>query len=340
MSANRMVVKNIEIPVFPGVIISGELDCPAGKGPWNTVILFHGSGPSDRHATVSVAGETVSRNFELLAVRLVNAGFAVFRYDKRESSLVEEIISDARSVVENISSLEEVAGLYFYGWSQGVQVATQIAKEVPDVKGLILHAGIAEGWSSYFSYILEELVISKFKQLDTDGDGVLHLSDFREFVPVPTSVAFALSVMVLIGFEEGDLRFHQALDPKGQGSFSIQEDWIPLAKTIVKDPTLMKQFAPNAPSENWDGILEDVKAITAPMLVIQGDRDGWVSPKAAEKIAEAGGALADLRVFPGLGHSLSPAISPWDDVGGIMDEKPLAEIEHWLQRVSQKLIHG
>lgn len=94
----------------------------------------------------------------------------------------------------------------------------------------------------------------------------------------------------------------------------------------------MKRFAPNAPSENWLGVLEDIKEIAAPMFVIQGNCDGWVSPKAAEKIAKAGGSNADIRIFPGLGHALSPAASPFDDVGGVMDEKPLEEIVQWLQR--------
>lgn len=47
-----MFVKEFEITLENGMKISGELDSPERQGQWKTIILFHGSGPSDRHATV------------------------------------------------------------------------------------------------------------------------------------------------------------------------------------------------------------------------------------------------------------------------------------------------
>lgn len=47
-----MFVKELEITLENGMKISGELDLPERQGQWKTIILFHGSGPSDRHATV------------------------------------------------------------------------------------------------------------------------------------------------------------------------------------------------------------------------------------------------------------------------------------------------
>lgn len=342
MSANgcewKMIKKDIEISLSEKEVILGEFDYPVGKGPWNTVILFHGSGPSDRHATVKIGDKIISQNFDILTEKLVKAGFAVFRYDKRGSFFIDKIISDARVVVKYVSSLKEVNNLFFYGWSQGVQVATAMAKEFSKVKGMILHAGIAEGWSSYFSYILEELVVCKLKQLDKDNDGVLQIKDFESFVPAPTSVSFALYLMVLKVLEHGKIGFNKAIDPKVTGKFSIEEDWIPLAKAIVRDPTLLKEFTTEAPSEIWYGILEDIKEISVPMLVIQGECDGWVSPRDSNKIAKAGGKLAELCVISGFGHSLSPTMSPLDDVGGIIDDKPLEKMQQWLLKISEKAI--
>lgn len=48
-----MFVKELEITLENGMKISGELDLPERQGQWKTIILFHGSGPSDRHATVA-----------------------------------------------------------------------------------------------------------------------------------------------------------------------------------------------------------------------------------------------------------------------------------------------
>lgn len=55
-----MFVKELEITLENGMKISGELDLPERQGQWKTIILFHGSGPSDRHATV----ESISINVE------------------------------------------------------------------------------------------------------------------------------------------------------------------------------------------------------------------------------------------------------------------------------------
>lgn len=72
-----MFVKELEITLENGMKISGELDLPERQGQWKTIILFHGSGPSDRHATVESMGGIVSRNFDLLSEGFVKARYAV-----------------------------------------------------------------------------------------------------------------------------------------------------------------------------------------------------------------------------------------------------------------------
>lgn len=148
-----MFVKELEITLENGMKISGELDLPERQGQWKTIILFHGSGPSDRHATVESMGGIVSRNFDLLSEGFVKARYAVFRYDKRENYDIEIIIRDAREVTRFVSGLSEVEGILFYGWSEGVRVCTTLVSDFPNAQALILQSGIAEGWSSYFSYL-------------------------------------------------------------------------------------------------------------------------------------------------------------------------------------------
>lgn len=79
-----MDVREVEITLENGMKIQGELDLPRGTGPWKTVILLHGSGASDRHATVETRGKVVSRNFDLLSSRFVQAGMRYFVMTKEK----------------------------------------------------------------------------------------------------------------------------------------------------------------------------------------------------------------------------------------------------------------
>lgn len=64
-----MFVKELEITLENGMKISGELDLPERQGQWKTIILFHGSGPSDRHATVeSMWQRGVRRNDKIVVI--------------------------------------------------------------------------------------------------------------------------------------------------------------------------------------------------------------------------------------------------------------------------------
>ena len=305
-----MFVKELEITLENGMKISGELDLPERQGQWKTIILFHGSGPSDRHATVESMGGIVSRNFDLLSEGFVKARYAVFRYDKRENYDIEIIIRDAREVTRFVSGLSEVEGILFYGWSEGVRVCTTLVSDFPNAQALILQSGIAEGWSSYFSYILRELTVEKLKELDNNNDSILEIGTDKE----------------------GNMKFNEELDPEGKGRFSIIDNWIPLADEIVADPTTLIRFAENAPGETWAGILDDIKKIQLPILVLHGLNDGWISPVEAVQIAKAARNNADIILFKGLGHSLSKVSSPLKDEGGTIEDEVIVRVVEWLKK--------
>lgn len=306
-----MFVKEFEITLENGMKISGELDSPERQGQWKTIILFHGSGPSDRHATVESMGRIVSHNFDLLSEGFVKAGYAVFRYEKKENYDIEKIIQHAREVTRFVVGLPEVGEILFYGWSEGVRVCTALVSEFPNVRALILQSGIAEGWSSYFSYILQELTVEKLKELDNNSDGILEISDFLNCIPDSTSITFSLYLLIFGMDKDGNMQFNEELDPERKGRFSIIDNWIPLADEIVADPTTLIRFAENAPGETWTGILDDIEKLQIPILVLHGLNDGWISPVEAVKIAKTARNYADIVLFKGLGHSLSKVESPF-----------------------------
>lgn len=334
MSGN---VKEIQITLESGEVITGELDMPETGTAWKTVVMIHGSGPSDRHATVQVRGKVVSRNFDDIAAVMVEEGYAVFRYDKHEAYQIRKIVSDARQVVQAVAAMDCVTELYLYGWSEGVRVISELLPHVQPVSGLILQSGLAEGWSPYFDYILNELTVERFRQLDQDQDGILQLSDFSSCVPDGTSVSFSLYLLVLSFQQTGAVSFTKALDPEQTGRFRIEEHWRPLAREIVEDPSSLIRFAENAPGENWSGILADIGQVQVPMLVLHGLNDGWISPLESVKIAKTCRNRADVKLFRGLGHCLEKTESPLQDEGGPIEEEALLEIRKWLKKQSQSL---
>lgn len=326
-----------KIPSVDGGFIEGEYIKPIEEKPKATVLLIHGSGPSDRHATVTAMGKVLSKNFDVLSESLLEQGYAVFRFDKKESYDIPVIIAHAKYVVSYVCSLSEVDSLYLYGWSEGVRVIAEILKDIKEsehasiLKGAIMQSGIANGWSPYFSYILKELMLEKLKELDTNQDGILEVSDFEGFVPDATSVTFATCLMILDS-NGGKIQFSKNLDKERKGQFHIEKDWMPLAEEIVKDPTTLIRFAENAPNETWNGILEEIHNAKIPMLVLHGMNDGWISPVEAVQIAKAGRNYADICLFKGLGHSLAKADSPLKDEGGVMEEEPVQKIIEWLDK--------
>ena len=232
----------------------------------------------------------------------------------------------------SLKQLSEVEGILFYGWSEGVRVCTTLVSDFPNAQALILQSGIAEGWSSYFSYILRELTVEKLKELDNNNDSILEISDFLNCIPDSTSISFSLYLLILGTDKEGNMKFNEELDPEGKGRFSIIDNWIPLADEIVADPTTLIRFAENAPGETWAGILDDIKKIQLPILVLHGLNDGWISPVEAVQIAKAARNNADIILFKGLGHSLSKVSSPLKDEGGTIEDEVIVRVVEWLKK--------
>ena len=58
--------------------VPGTLSMPVGAGPFAAIVLVHGSGPSDRDSSVSM-----NKPFRDLALGLASRGVAVLRYEKR-----------------------------------------------------------------------------------------------------------------------------------------------------------------------------------------------------------------------------------------------------------------
>ena len=64
---------------------------------------------------------------------------------------------------------------------------------------------------------------------------------------------------------------------------------------------------PPPPAARLDTLIEDLRSIAVPTLVLCGDRDFLCPPENAVQAYRALGANGELAIVPGLGHELSRA---------------------------------
>jgi len=127
-------------PALPGV-----LTVPSTPPPFPAVILVHGSGPGDEDETVGAV-----KVFKDLAWGLASRGIAVLRYVKRSRQAPNGVVTQRDEVIlparEAIEWMKRAAGVdrrrvFLLGHSQGGELAPRIAKETPDLAGIIVLAG-------------------------------------------------------------------------------------------------------------------------------------------------------------------------------------------------------
>lgn len=148
-----------------GLILKGNLFIPQGKKVKKTVILVHGSGPSDRFSSIGP-----NKIFKDIALFLASNGIAVICYDKRtyafpghgnrdSMTVKEEVIDDVNAAIQwakNHKKLKK-SSIYLAGHSLGASLAARIANQNPEIKALILLAPAASP--------LEDLIIDQIDYL-------------------------------------------------------------------------------------------------------------------------------------------------------------------------------
>jgi uncharacterized protein len=142
-----------QVPVGVGSPpLKGTLTLPPGKGPFPAVVLVSGSGPNDEDETVGP-----NRPFLDIALGLAAKGIATLRYDKRTLDYpksvdprtftpTEEYVPDALAAIKLMEHEPGVNPhlIFVLGHSQGGTYAPLIAKEAPQVAGVILLAASTE----------------------------------------------------------------------------------------------------------------------------------------------------------------------------------------------------
>ncbi len=142
-----------QIPVGVGSPpLTGTLTLPAGKGPFPAVVLVSGSGPNDQNETVGP-----NHPFLDIALGLAARGIATLRYDKRTRdyphsvdprtfTLTQEYVPDALAAIRLLQHdpVIDPRRIFVLGHSQGGTYAPLIARDAPQVAGVILLAAATE----------------------------------------------------------------------------------------------------------------------------------------------------------------------------------------------------
>ncbi len=131
--------------------LPGTLTIPKGKGPFPGVVLVQGSGPQDEDETIGP-----NNPFKDLAWGLASRGIAVLRYVKRTKqygpasvanpatfTVDDETDDDAVSAVSLLARQPEIdpRRAFLLGHSLGATMAPRIAKDDPQIAGIIVMAG-------------------------------------------------------------------------------------------------------------------------------------------------------------------------------------------------------
>ena len=304
-----------ELPVMVGddpVKLSGTLTLPKGKGPFAAVVLVQGSGPHDQDETVGP-----NKPFKDLAWGLATKGIAVLRYNKRtyqypasfkgQFTVEQESVQDACTAVRLLAARPEIdpKRIYVAGHSLGGMLAPRIAKEAPQVAGIIIMAGNTRP--------LEDLIVEQVKyQVGLAGPST---AEGEKAVADAEKTAAAMRDPKLTADETVSV-----LGAPIPGSYLLDlRSYNPAATAAaLKIPILVMQGARD-------------------YQVRMADFEGW-------KKALAGDSLATFRLYPNLYHLFIPvphsdttALSAPADYSqrGHVAPEVIADIAAWLSPASR-----
>jgi dienelactone hydrolase len=343
---------------------AAELTYPAtGDGPFPTVILIPGSGPYDMDFTIRdfQTGEVRSTIFIDIANYLSANGYAVLRCNKHyvtgsdemtdaqtyyQNFTFDMLLTDARAVYETARERPEVDPdrIALYGWSEGAPIAVQLALSEPEVAALILQGPAAEQFKEIFTYQNRVLGVRFLTEIaDAGQDGQVSLDElFGAAAQYPGTVTgFAILISLdLTGSQTDAPQLNPEVDTNEDGLLDIDGEVIPYLDDFFANFDELSAsggtlYGPQyASDQKFPPVLETIVDVPQPILIIHGEEDANVSPELSERVeaalAEAGHPDHTLILYPGLGHSLGPAETVFDDNFAPISSEPLADVLAWL----------
>lgn len=305
--ADGVRVEPLDVPSPVGPL-RGALTLPAGKGPFPAVVLVSGSGANDLDETVEG-----NKPFRDIADGLAQAGVATLRYDKRtfdyaakvagnpHFTIDDEVTDDALAALHLLAQQKGVdpRRVFVLGHSLGAQLAPRIAQRDPALAGVIMLAAPARPFLTVLA------------------------AQIRELGPKQ-----GMSAGELERREKALSAEQKLLDAAGSGSVPAGSFEL-LPGQQVSQAYLLSLHDVHQ--------LAEAKALTLPMLILQGANDFQVSPTLdfdAWKHALAGKPNVTFHLFPGLSHLFmpGPTRSPADyATAAHVDPAVISTIAKWIK---------
>lgn len=283
--------------------LPATLTLPVRAGSLPAVVLVHGSGPTDRDATVGA-----NKPFKDLATGLASRGIAVLRYDKRtkvhganamtrtDFTVEQEVIED---VLEAAKALRAQPGIdprrvFVLGHSLGGMLIPRIAMAGASPAGLIVLAGAARP--------LEEAMVAQTRYLAA-ADGTI---SGEEQETIDQARALAETV--------------RALNPEEARSGRM------IAGVPASYWLDLRDYDPPAAA----------RSVKAPMLILHGERDYQVTSGEFAKWKSALGSRRDVRFhsYPALNHlfiaGAGPSLPAEYLTPGHVAEDVIRDIAAWI----------
>jgi len=282
--------------------LPGTLAMPVGQGPFPAVVLVHGSGPNDRDETVGAA-----KPFRDLAWGLASRGVAVLRYEKRTRTYGAKLAASSNLTVQQETIDDALAAAAL-------------------LRGT---TGIDPGRVYVLGHSLGAMLVPRIGRQDAKLAGLIVMAGAAK--PIEDLMLEQVAYIAgLDGVNSGEEK-RQIADLREQ-----------VAKVKALQPGATGSVL-GAPASYWLDLRgydppEAAKALTQPLLILQGERDYQVPMDnfAAWKKALAGRSNVTFKSYPALNHLFiagegKPGPAEYQRPGHVA-EAVVADVAAWIRR--------
>lgn len=310
-------MSRVEVTVAgPAGPLSATLELPDGPGPFAAAVLVSGSGPLDRDSDHRKIRFGVSRQ---VAEALAAAGIASLRFDKRgvgaagDSDLdwrtagLEDNADDVAAAVRALRERPEVRddAVLVIGHSEGAVLAAMVAATADERGVPVAGVGLLSGPARTGREVLRWQTRAILPTLPRPVRGLLRL----------LRVDLAAKVS-----KNHDKIERTTTDVARIGGAKINAKWF-------------REFLAHDSAA-------DLARIRVPVLAVTGDKDLQTPPEDVHRIREIVGDRAEVRVLPGLTHTLrrqegAPSLKKYkQEVRRPVDPELLDLVVGWALRVT------
>jgi hypothetical protein len=254
-------------------ILPGTLTVPKTGGPFAAIVLVHGSGPNDRDETLGP-----NKPFKDLAQGLAAKGIAVFRYDKRTFHYRNQLAKDANDITVRTETIDDAAA------------AVEFLAANPDInKNRIIVLG----------HSLGGMLIPKIAAVNKTPAGFIIMAGSTR--PLEDSVLEQLKYIAMLDGKIGP--------EERKGLAKIQKQAEMVKSTSLTKDTPNDQLPFRSPAGYWLDLrgynpAVEAKAITQPILILQGQREYQVTMEDFDtwKKELDGKPNVQFKLYPDLNH--------------------------------------